>query len=130
MSSERLVTVTDNNHAAGGFLEVNGYTLKNNPGVSFSITADPKASATSSCQPPFSVATAGAGVTYDAGASAVEIVLSGGIGPYYDKRYLIGQKVTATVLAPYHVTVSSHDWSVTDGEPFKDWTAKLLPKNG
>ena len=93
------------------------YTIQTNPGNSFAITCEPSAFA--------SVGGSGeveGSVDYKATTTPLNLVLSGGIGAQNAKRYLIGQKATATVQNG-GLTASNFKWSITGGDPFYYWMA-------
>jgi len=102
------------------------YQIKQNPGTSFTLTTSPTAtlSAKGAVGPPIGNSGNGGGgdirVGYKATATPLELVLSGGIGPSNAKRFLIGQQVTGT-LSTGGLTASGFNWTVSGGEPFKNW---------
>ena len=111
----------------GGVSQGTRYKIKADPGTSFTVTCSPSisVSGTGSVNPPANAGVAG-DVRYKATALPLEVVLSGGIGPQTDKRFLIGQQVSATV-ATGGLQATSFDWSVSDGEPFKDYSVYYSP---
>lgn len=66
-----------------------------------------------------------AGVSYKVEVIPVEVMLGGGIGEPHEKKFLIGQLVTGTVVAQgdNDLTQTTWSWSVDKGEPFKDYQA-------
>lgn len=123
VSSPEILTTNDSSGPNGGVISVIGYSVRMNPGTTFTETANPNANASASCRPEFAVANVGLTVSYQASAAGVEVLLSGGIGEQHEKRYLIGQRVTATLSIPFGLTLTSINWSVNGGSPFKSWTA-------
>ena len=67
-------------------------------------------------------------MTFDHGVAAIPIPvtvdLGGGIGPSWNKQYLIGQKATP-LLSSGGLVQSAWNWTVSGGEQFKDWIASL-----
>jgi hypothetical protein len=94
------------------------YSIVDNPGLEFTLpTCSPSAQIG-----PFSYGVAIATVGYRASAQPLQVILDGGIGDQANKRYLIGQQVTAS-LNNGGLTPTSYSWSASGGSPFKNWTA-------
>lgn len=101
------------------------YQIKQNPGASFTITCSPSASVsgTGAVGPPVVTGSGSASVLYSASAAPLEVILSGGIGEKNSKKYLIGQRVGANLVTGGLTPNSfSFRWSVSGGEPFKNYT--------
>ena len=102
-----------------GYLSDTLYSVKTNPGTSFSITpaCSPSITATSK------TTDGGCGATISYSATAAYVLnLSGGIGPTTAKSLLIGQLLTAS-LSTGALTQSGWNWTVSGGSPFKDYVA-------
>lgn len=130
--SDRIIEGSANNTLGfeevvdGGNSQSSGtrYKIQENPGTSFTVKCSPQAkvSGTGVVGPPDINGSGNAFVKYKAKASALEVILSGGIGPNHDKQFLIGQKVGAT-LSTGGLTADAYNWSIGGGDPFKNWTA-------
>ena len=112
--------------AYGGNSQSSGtrYKIQEGPGTSFTVKCSPQAkvAGTGVVGPPDVYGSGNAFVKYKATASALEVILNGGIGPKDNKKFLIGQHVGATVSTG-GLTANSYNWSIGGGEPFKNWTA-------
>lgn len=98
------------------------YQIKQDPGESFTITCSPGASVsgTGAVGPPELTGNGHTEMRYSASAQPLQVVLSGGIGPQSNKRYLIGQRISATVETG-GLTATSYDWQ--EGEAsFESYT--------
>ena len=122
-----FVFVQDPNVSNSASGKSNGslYQIKDNPGAGFTIKRSPKANLAGTGPVGVPVSLSGsASVSYTATALPLEVVLSGGIGPRDNKRFLVGQLVSATVSAGgLSVSANGFNWTVSGGEPFKNWTA-------
>lgn len=107
---------TDINAASSG----TRYKIKENPGQSFTITCSPNISiqGTGSINPE-AHGSGGASLTYQATATPLGVVLSGGIGTKNNRSFLIGQQVTGTVSTG-GLTANGFNWTAS-GNPFKNW---------
>jgi len=109
------------------------YKIKEAPGLSFSITCSPSLEVVgidmSVAGPPSNGGGSGrGGISYQATATPLEIVLSGGIGARDQKKFLIGQQVTATIATGgLTATNANYYWAVSGGEAFKSWTPTDKP---
>lgn len=104
----------------GGNCRGTRYSLKSNPGNTFTVTATPTATLTGAGSSLTPSSNGSVGVSYEATATPLEVVLGGGIGPKNSKSFLIGQQVTGTVLTG-GLTASGFNWSVDAGSPFSDY---------
>ena len=109
-------TGTANNGITGTSGTGKRYSVVPNPGGSFTLPA---------CSPsanigPLSYGVAATTVQYKASASALEVILNGGLGFTFGKKYLIGQQVTATLTAG-GLTPTTYAWSAGGGDPFKNY---------
>ncbi len=98
------------------------------PPRDFTITCSPSVTSTIGYFSPYGIA-ASASVNYSATWYTLEIFLGGGIGPSNAKRFLIGQKCSASLSSPLpvEVTAQSPAWSATGAGVFKCWnSAKYL----
>ena len=105
------------------------YSIKQNPGQSFTLTCSPNASLAG----PFPNLGSDGGqgtvsVSYGVSVTTLDVVLSGGIGPQDKKRYLIGQLCSAS-LTNANLTASNYNWNVSGGDPFADWVADKFNGN-
>ncbi|MBV6490018.1 MAG: hypothetical protein CNCCGFBP_00408 [Fimbriimonadaceae bacterium] len=103
------------------------WSIRENPGTSFTVTCDPSAEAfLEEGWLPGAIA-GGVNVTYSARAFACRIRLVGVQNPVVDKRLLIGQKLRATVdLGGLPVTgATQFSWDVKGGAPFLSYTASI-----
>ncbi len=114
--------VVDSHNVSGQSGDESGlrWTVKENPGASFTLT--------SSCSMSASVAVAqgspnhfygSCSVTYTATPHDVRLVLAGGKLDAPGTSYLIGQRLTGTVDSAY--PIASQTWSVSGGDPFKSF---------
>lgn len=117
LGDERVVTQMPGNpqylfeEAVSGkdTVEIKHYRIIYNPGSTVTLTLSPVASCSS--------ASAGeATVRYKAKVTPIDIIFQGGIGNNWEKRYLIGQNVKATLQSD--LTASNYVWTVNGGEPF------------
>ena len=108
-------------NSASGHSNGSLYQIKDTPGLQFTITCSPTANVAGTGPDGVPVSWSGsAGVSYKATALPLELVLSGGIGPRNQKRFLIGQRVTGT-LSTGGLTASGWNWTIDSGEPFGNW---------
>jgi hypothetical protein len=97
------------------------WSVKNNPGQSFTWTCTPSASASTADPPVGPYADAAASVSYRIDVGFIQISLSGGIQSTTESRYLIGQKcraeITSDSIPP--LSINSYSWNVSGGDSFK-----------
>ena len=96
------------------------YTVKSNPGASFTLTCSPSSTATTTQDGAY----ASASVSYKATISPVTINLAGTTPDSSGNlNILVGQHCTASLVGiPSGCTVSNYQWSVT-GTTFQTWSS-------
>jgi hypothetical protein len=94
------------------------YWIKMNPPSTFDLHITPTANVSFSQGTPPDMVAGSCSVSYSAAAYPLEIVLGGGAGPSYLKKYLIGQELSGSLTTPLTPVPTSFVWSVSGGEPF------------
>jgi len=126
------ITGTNPSGSTGGTAGGIRYQIKENPGMSFTLTASPSATlaGTGAVGPPIGPSGNGGGgsirVGYKATAMPLELVLYGGLGDKNHKSFLVGQQVTGVLLTG-GLTATSSNWFVDGGEPFRSWAPTQSP---
>lgn len=99
------------------------YSAISSPGEEFEVPCSPSAFAFTADPPEGPYAAATAVVAYTVEVGDIKIALSGGLPANPGASYLVGQKCTAQVVCDFTppLSITSRTWSVSGGDPFKQW---------